>query len=81
MKPGISRVRKMSAVAEVFIEVEEAAGSRATRRRSCGIVGIRKNESRITMTQPTRKSAWTMPRTPPIISSANVAFSNSACLW
>ena len=50
------------------------------RRRSAGIAGIRKNESRMTITQPTRNSAWTTPRRPPMISSANVAFWNSGLL-
>ena len=55
MKPGIRRVRNRSAVADVFIVVEEARGSSANSLSVFGIVGIRKNESRMTMMQPTRK--------------------------
>ena len=80
MKPGMIRDRNSSAVADEFMTSysERIQGSSPS---VFGIVGIRKAESRITITHRTRSSAWTTPRTPPISSSATVAFLNSDCLW
>jgi hypothetical protein len=80
MKPGISRDRNRSAVAEVS-RTPQKLRRNGISPSVCGIPGSRKNESRMTITQPTRSNACTMPRRPPMISSATVARLNRDCLW
>ena len=71
MKPGMqSRPEELGRRRGVHRR-RRSRGATGARRRSAAIAGIRKNESRMTITQPTRNSAWTTPRTPPMISSAN----------
>ena len=46
---------------------------------STGMPGIRKNESRMMMNAPRMIAASSRPSRPPMISSAQRAFSNSGC--
>ena len=79
-KPGISLVRNRSPTTESVAVMLYRSRIQPNSLSDFGIAGSLKNESRMMITKPTNRNAWTTPRIPPMISSTNVFFWNSACL-
>src|SRR4051794_22836350 len=75
-KNGMSVSRKTSTIWDESsaVQMSRRNGSSSA---SGGMPGILKNESRITITMPRMRAAWTRPRMPPRISSAKRAFWNN----